>query len=218
MRLSRTFGGLPFMVAFILLPLAGCASGPRWQEEVVTFDGSKVVVERHVILDNLLNQEFSDIRHGAPPKGNMLRAPLSTSTWTSNWEALGLNPQAIGRVGGTWHLSATPMRCEGYDKWGRPVPPYVFFRYSGDTWQRITVGEFPAEIVKRNLTYFGPYDQRSAASSGFISAEKGPHLNPGLPDYVNDIYRSGVRGFEGCKRRLEALDANREPKPAAPGR
>jgi hypothetical protein len=180
------------------LPVTGCASGPTWKEEVVMFDGSKAVVERQVILGNVLDQEFSDIRHGPPVKGNTLRSPLADGTWTAEWEALGLNPQAIGRVGGAWYLSATPMLCGDYDKWGRPVPPYVFFKYAGTAWQRIEVDEFPREIAARNLTYPGSYDHRTAVATGFISAEKAKLLDPVLPDYLNNIYRSGTKGVEVC--------------------
>lgn len=178
------------------------------------FDGSKVVMERQVILGNVLDQEFSDVRHGPPVKGNILRSPLAGGKWTAKWEALGLYPQAIGRVGGAWYLSATPIRCDGYDKWGRPVPPYVFFKYSDQQWQRITVEEFPAEITRRNLTYPGSYDHRmAAAGTGFISAEKAKLLNPGVPDYLNRIYRSGaVFEWDDCKRRLEVLDRQKKPK------
>lgn len=183
------------------------------------FDGSKAVVERQVILGNLLDQEVSDIRHGRPVTGNVLRSPLADGKWTAKWEALGLNPQAIGRVGGTWYLSATPMLCEDYDKWGRPVPPYVFFKYFGEQWQRIPVDGFPAEITARNLTYPGSHDHRMAAASGFISVAQGKLLNPILPNHVNNIYRSGtVFEWEDCTRRLEAVDRRKERKSLQEGR
>jgi hypothetical protein len=195
------------------LPLAACATGPSWKEEVVMFDGSKVIVERQAILGNVLDQELSDVRHGPPVKGNRLRAPTSNGAWSETWEAMGLGPQAIGRVRGSWYLSATPMLCEDYDKWGRPVPPYVFFTYSGNRWQRITVDEFPSEITRRNLTYPGSYDHRQAAGTGFISVERAKLLNPRLPDYINNVYRSGtIYEWDDCRQRLEVLDRNRKPK------
>ncbi len=197
-------------VLALAVPLSGVAAGPAWKEEVVMFDGAKVVVEREVIHGHLLDQEFSDIRHGPPVKGNRLRVPLAEGGWSVSWEAMGLNPQAIGRVGGTWYLAATPMLCGDYDNWGRPVPPYVFFRYVGKEWQRIGLEEFPAEIGRRNLTYAGSYDHQQAAATGFISADKAKLLNTRLPDYINNIYRSGtVYEWDDCRRRLEVLDRNR---------
>jgi hypothetical protein len=192
------------------LPLAGCASGPAWKEEVVMFDGSKVVVERTAILGNALDQELSDVRHGAPVKGNTLRVPMQAGVSSATWEAMGLYPQALGRVRGSWYLSATPMSCGDYDKWGRPVPPYVFFQYSGESWQRITVEQFPSEITRRNLTYAGSYDHRQAAGTGFISAGQARLLNPSLPDSINSIRLGGsIERWEDCRRRLEVLDRNK---------
>jgi hypothetical protein len=193
------------------MPLAGCASGPSWKEEVITFSGERMVIERQVIEGALLDQQPSNIRFGPPIKGNVLRAPLPGGNWTTKWEALGLDPQAIGRVGDATYLSATPMLCGDYDKWGRPVPPYVFFRYVGTEWQRIQVEDFPAAISKRNLTYAGSQPHREAVSTGFISAEQGKLLNPGLSDAENNILRTGpVFGWDDCRRRLEVLDRKRK--------
>ena len=207
-------------VALVLsLPVTGCASGPTWKEEVVMFDGSKAVVERQQVLGNPLDRELSDITLGAPVKGNILKVPLSAGKWTSRWEAMGLNPQAVGLIAGIWYISATPKLCDDYDKWGRPIPPYVFFKYAGNAWQRITVEDFPAEITRRNLTYPGSGSHRSAAATGFISADQAKLLNPGLPDYVNNIYRSGmIFEWDDCKRRLEVLDRNKKPRPSGEGR
>jgi hypothetical protein len=194
------------------VPLAGCASGPSWKEEVITFSGERMVVERQVIEGALFDQQPSNMRFGPPVKGNVLRAPLPGGSWTTKWEALGLDPQAIGRVGDSLYLSATPMLCGDYDKWGRPVPPYVFFRYVGTAWQRITLEEFPDVISKRNLTYYVRSDiHRAAVTSGYISAEQGKLLNPGLAPSAENVYRSGHVGFERCRQRLEALDVQRKP-------
>jgi hypothetical protein len=52
-----------------------------------------------------------------------------------------------------------------------------------------------------------------AAGSGSITAEKARLLNPMLPDYVNNIYRSGtVFEWDDCRRRLEVLDRNQSQK------
>lgn len=174
-------------------------------------EGTKVVVEREQILGSRLDRELSDITLGPPVRGNILRAPLPTGGWTLEWKALGLDPQAIERVLGVWYLSATPMRCDGYDNWGRPVPPYVFFKYTGDAWQRISGEAFPAEIAKRNLTYWGSGAHRSAVAGGYISAEHALKVSPGigLPDYVNNVYRSGTKGVEACWEDFKLQDRAR---------
>ncbi len=207
--LARKFGTVLAAVLFGL-PQAGCASGPAWNEEVVMFDGSRAVVARTVILGNVLDQELSDVRHGPPVKGNTIRVPISAGALSSIWEGVGLSPQAVGRVGGKWFLSATLRSCADYDKWGRPIPPYVFFMYSDELWQRIGVEDFPPEIARRNLTYPGSYDHRQAAATGFISHEQARLLNPRLSDDINRILRNGtVEEWEDCRRRLEVLDRNK---------
>jgi hypothetical protein len=193
------------------VPLAGCASSPSWKEEVITFSGERMVVERQVIEGTLFDQQPSNMRFGPPVKGHVLRAPLPGGSWTTKWEALGLDPQAIGRVGDSLYLSATPMLCGDYDKWGRPVPPYVFFRYVGTAWQRITLEEFPDVISKRNLTYYVRSDiHRAAVTSGHISAEQGRLLNPGLSEGINNINRTGIKGAEACWEDFRLRDAARE--------
>jgi len=197
----------------LTLPLDGCASGPSWKEEVSMFDGSKVDIDRQLIQGNVLDQEFSDVRHGPPVKGNILRVHLSTGKLTSEWEAVGLIPLALGRVDSAWYLAAKPIGCGAYDTWGRPVPPYVFFAYSMDAWKRITVEEFPPQISKQNLSYPGSHDHSSAAARGYISAEQVQRLNHRLPDYVKKIYRNRpIWEWDDCRRRLEVMDRNKESK------
>ena len=136
-----------WVVALALgLPVTGCASGPTWKEEVVMFDGSKAVVERQQVLGNPLDRELSDITLGAPVKGNILRVPLSAGKWTSRWEAMGLNPQAVGLIAGIWYISATPKLCDDYDKWGRPIPPYVFFKY----WRECVAANHGGGVSRRD--------------------------------------------------------------------
>ncbi|PZP50676.1 MAG: hypothetical protein DI596_14980 [Azospira oryzae] len=62
-----------------------------------------------------------------------------------------LLPLAVGLKDGVACLAASPRTCPDYDRWGRPVPPYVFFKYQDGVWQRITVDEFPEDIGKANL-------------------------------------------------------------------
>jgi hypothetical protein len=181
------------------------------------FDGTKAVVERQVILGNVLDQEIQNIQRGPPIKGTTLRAPLPGGKWTSHWEAMGLDPIAIGQVGGVWYLAGAPGLCMDYDTWGRPVPPYVFFKYAAQRWERITADEFPAAISKRNLTFPGSSNHRAVVGTGFISAEQGSRLNPGVrSDYLNEIIRSRpVPAWEECREHLEGADRRWRPASAA---
>lgn len=186
------------------LSLAGCASGRAWKEEVVMFDGRKVVVERQQTLGNPLDRELSEVSLSRPPvTGNFLRVPLNNGGWSPIWEGPGLNPLALGKVGPDYFLAAWPVRCHNYDKWGRPVPPYVFFRFDGHAWQRVNVDAFPKEIDRLNMSLPGTDAHRAAVASGYVSAEGVPMLNFGAPDYIRTIKRAGTAGVEDCLHYFE---------------
>ncbi|MDH2917294.1 MAG: hypothetical protein PXX77_10525, partial [Gallionella sp.] len=44
-----------------------------------------------------------------------------------------------------------PAGCIAYNKWQRPNPPYILFKYLGDEWKHIPLEEFPAELAHSNL-------------------------------------------------------------------
>jgi len=50
--------------------------------------------------------------------------------------------------------------CLSYNKWGRPNPPYVFFKYGGKDWQRIQIAELPVEFKTINVAFGMPWDIR----------------------------------------------------------
>jgi hypothetical protein len=53
---------------------------------------------------------------------------------------------ALDFLNGVPYVATTPNRSFAYDKWNRPNPPYVFFRYVGE-WERIPLDEFPEPFV-----------------------------------------------------------------------
>jgi hypothetical protein len=188
---------------------SGCAFGPSWNEQVTLLDGSKVIVKRQTIVGSRFDRVVQDIRLPPPTRGNILYVPLLNEGWTSKWETMGLHPLAIDLVDGSWFLAAIPMLCEDYGKWGRPTPPYVFFKYFNETWERIPVDQFPSVIVRRNLT-IGSHEQRYVGRSGYVSADHGRGLNPVFPKHINNIIRSGaVYEWDDCRARLEVIDRNR---------
>ena len=114
-----------------------------WKEEVLLHDGSKIIVER--------SQSYGG-RHeiGQPPpiKEHVISFTLpgssKTVTWKSEYgEDLGrtnFNLLAVHVMNSTPYIVAEPNLCLSYNKWGRPNPPYVFFKYDGKAWQRIPLG------------------------------------------------------------------------------
>jgi hypothetical protein len=155
--------------------------GDSWKEEVLLHDGSTLIVNR--------SQSYGG-RHeiGQPPpiKEHTITFLLPGSdkliAWTSEYgEDIGRTNfylLAVHTLNGTPYIVASPNSCQSYNKWGRPNPPYVFFKYDGKEWQRISLEEFPAEFKTINvaLDILGR-EVKNLVSLGFVSSEKIKELN-----------------------------------------
>lgn len=163
--------------------------GDSWQEEVLLHDGGKMVVER--------SQSYGG-RHeiGQPPpiKEHVISFQIPGSneiiTWTSEYsEDIGrtnFNLLAVHVLNETPYLVASPNLCLSYNKWGRPNPPYVFFKYDGKAWQRIPLSQFPAEFNTINVALdIRGRELKNLVSLGFVSSEKIKELNKHtrIPEY-----------------------------------
>ena len=68
--------------------------------------------------------------------------------------------------------------CHAYNKWGRPNPPYGFFKYDGKAWQRIPLEEFPAEIKEANMVNSTQkHEHQLDAHSGVVTADEIKKIN-----------------------------------------
>lgn len=192
----------------LALALTGCAGGSRyWKEEVVLPDGRMLVVERWQKLGNPLNREIPDLKFGPPVVGYGLDIPIPGMNKTVRWEAdRSLSPLAIGIKGTTVYLAASPRTCPDYDRWGRPVPPYVFFKHEDGEWKRIGVEEFPEEIAQANLLV-GAHARE--VDSGYVPADAVKRGNRETSHDRRNIYRSGTAGFGACIWEFEQLEKNR---------
>lgn len=174
--------------------MSACATGgssTSWKEEVLMYDGSKIVVER--------SQTYGgrhEIGQSPPIKEHTISFSLpnasKTLTWTSEYgEGLGrtnFNLLALDIANGTPYLVVEPNLCLSYNKWGRPNPPYVIFKYDGKTWQRILLSELPAEFKAINLIVNNGREEdieRAASKLGYVSAGGVQKINSSLtqPEY-----------------------------------
>jgi len=150
---------LLFSVVIILplcLFLSGCALGPSawWKEEVLLHDGQTIIVDRALKRGGRheITQPSSITEHTLrfTPPGSR-----KSILWKSEFDpGIGystLDLMALDMVNGTPYIVAQPAGCLSYNKWGRPNPPYIFFKYSEGQWQQIPLGEFPVEITKPNV-------------------------------------------------------------------
>lgn len=200
---------------FVLaLLVQGCAGGGRyWREEVRLADGQTIVIERQHKLGNPLDREPQNYKFPPPVVGHVLDIPIPGTKEVARWETdKPLAPLAVGIRHGTAYLAASPGACWLYDQLGRPVPPYVFYRYEKDTWKRIAVDEFPDDIVNSNLLTGTGTDALNAIESMRVTTEMKDRVNRMAPpsSHYRTIYRSGVKGMEMCIRKLPPKSNGKE--------
>ena len=161
----RNLHGLRWLLQIISLiavvEMSGCAvvralpfGGDSWQEEVLLHDGRKLLITR--------SQTYGgrhEIGQPSPIKEHTVTFTLpdgnKTISWTSEYgKHLGrtnFDLLAVHVLNGTPYLVTEPNLCLSYNKWGRPNPPYVFFKYDGTAWQRIPLEAVPTEFTSMNV-------------------------------------------------------------------
>ena len=124
----------------------GFGDGVSWKEEVLLHDGSKIIVERW--------QKHGGRHEPAQRPGIAERSLNFTLPGTKNiikWKdeysddvgRSSLKPLALDIINGTAYIVTKPVGVLAYNKWGRPNPPYVIFKFEGKEWKRITLAELP---------------------------------------------------------------------------
>jgi hypothetical protein len=171
--------------------MSACAMGDKtsWKEEVLLHDGQKIIVER--------SQTYGgrhEIGQKPPVKEQKLTFILPGSnrsiTWKSEYsEDIGranLNLLALHVLNGTPYIVAEPNLCLAYNKWGRPNPPYVFFRYDGKAWQRIPLSAFPVELKSINVVINTLDHADEMSGQGMVSVAEVRELNSSLTRYSSE--------------------------------
>jgi len=155
--------------------------GNSWKEEVLLHDGQKIIVQR--------SQSYggrSEPGQAGPIKEHTVSFTVPGSnkpiTWTSEYgEDLGrtnFNLLALHVLNGTPYIVASPNLCLSYNKWGRPNPPYVFFKHDGSRWQRISLEQLPAEFRTINVVLsIQKFQADQLSSTGLTSVGGVKELN-----------------------------------------
>ncbi len=153
------------------LSLNACAGlfeigGTSWKEEVLLHDGQKIIVERSSSRGGR-----HELTQGPPIKEQSVTFSVPGSNRSIAWKSeysqdvgrANFNLLAVHVLNGTPYIVATPNLCLAFNKWGRPNPPYVFFRHDGEAWQRIPLETFPVEFKTFNVVIsFDNYDMFEA--------------------------------------------------------
>ncbi len=158
-------------------------SGTGWKEEVLLHDGSKIVVSRSVDRGGR-----HEIGQQPPIKKQSLTFTLPQTneriTWQSEFSSdVGLadfQPLLVDISKGSAYVVAHPVGCLAYNKWGRPNPPYVVFKYEGKEWKRISVAELPAEIKTPNIIFGSPDNHVQDLGTHFVKTASIQKINSSL--------------------------------------
>ena len=186
--------------------LAGAAGagGDTWQEEALLHDGRTIVVER--------SQTYGgrhEIGQSVPAKEHTIRFKLpnnNTVTWTSEFgEGLGrtnFNVLALHIKNDTPYLIVEPNLCLSYNKWGRPNPPYLIFKWAPNAWTRIDMGALPPEFKTINLIVNNSRIeeiQENSKAKGYVPAAYVKVMNGRLPQpEYRSILREAVNYDPSC--------------------
>lgn len=153
-----------------------------WKEEILLQDGTKLIAERSDIFDSSMNHE---IGQGAPlaEHKTVFKIPGTNQTviWKSDNRSLSdpdyLDLLALDILDGVPYVATTTGRCHTYNKWQRPNPPYIVFKYVGE-WKFIALEEFPEQFkvnIIVNSYDFNEIDKQKVSEEshkyGFIRAE-----------------------------------------------
>jgi hypothetical protein len=157
--------------------------GPAsWKEEVLLHDGTKIVVERSQTRGGRGEVGQSPIREQSikftlpgSNKNITWKDEYSKDVGHSNFDLL-----ALQILNGTPYIAVSPYGCLAYNKWDRPNPPYVFFMFDGNVWQRISLSDSPPEFNEANLVINASAHEKKLVSQGFVSAVMIRKLNSSL--------------------------------------
>lgn len=189
-----------------------CADGTSWKEEVLLHDGKKLIVERSVVRKGRrepfqrppIGEESLSFKHPVTQERIRWKDEYGDDVGMSNFGLLMLEVDQTAA-----YIVAEPRGCLSYNKWGRPNPPYVVFRFQGGDWKRIALQELPARFNTPNLIMSSPDDAAKQARGGLVTAEmvdqinnKGPFsaAHPQPPQYktiVREPLKPGAMGV-GC--------------------
>ena len=112
--------------------------------------------------------------------------------------AFNFNPVALHILHGVPYIVAEPNLCQSYNKWGRPNPPYVLFKYEGKLWQRILLSDLPMEFKDINLVVNSKGEEKIITAQSVVTAQLIKKLNGELdqPEYRRLLREPLVR--ENC--------------------
>lgn len=184
---------LPFVMSMNANASLFGFGGTSWKEEAQLHDGSMLVVQRSVERGG---------RHEIGQKPPYKEQSLSfnwpsvgrTVTWNDHYsediQTANFLPLLVDIYKGSPYIVASTMGCLSYNKWGRPNPPYVVFKYDGSDWKRIPLPELPIEIKQPNLVFSAPDEAVEKLGTTNVTAEA---IQKIIGNYMQPEYKTILR-------------------------
>jgi hypothetical protein len=87
--------------------------------------------------------------------------PAGEIEWTTDFRDSQPEPNSLSLIAfdivkGVPYIATRPAGCIAYNKWQRPNPPQIFFKYVDKQWVRVALAEFPSEITQANVVLGRP--------------------------------------------------------------
>ncbi len=195
--------GLILLAAINLWACAGLVPYVKsWKEEVQLHDGRVIVVERLLKLNGYPTLDAQERAVRSETVTFSLPGSNKRISWQIEYrddvpEPNGAGPLLLDVVGGVPYLATSPAGCIAYNKWGRPNPPYILFKYINDAWQRIALEEFPPELVHANL--MSTPDSRLLQPYYTLEQVKAQMQGRNIADAAKTILREAMPNYgKGC--------------------
>lgn len=195
------------LTACALLVMAYYAGvfGYYWREVAELHDGRQVVVTRHQTYGGR-----HEIGQGPPISLQRLTFTVPETGERVTWESsttpdigrINLLALAVHILDGTPYVISEPHLCLAYNKWGRPDPPYVLFKYENREWKRIPIEELPAEFKTLNLVINTKSHHKEITNfirNWTVQPELIRKLNSSLKQLEYQVIQRGPQG-RGCDK------------------
>lgn len=195
------------LALFLGMSLSACAavsglgSALSWKEEVLLHDSRIMVVERSQTLGGrptiASRERVITVEEWAFPFPGMVSPIVWKTGYCNPPRCDNLMLLLVGLVDGVPYLATSPAGCLAYNYWGRPNPPYVFFKYVDKGWTRIDVKAFPQQLNISNVVVGRP-DPKNRA--GVLNRSTVAEENRLLESYRRQIAREEIKaGPTGCE-------------------
>jgi hypothetical protein len=183
-----------------------------WKEEVKLHDGQVIISERHY---NLAGFAYLDSSERTPLDETVTFTLPSTNkkiTWKNDFrdsvpEQNSLNHFRFDIVNSVPYLATYPAGCISYNKWGRPNPPQILFKYENEQWKRITLADLPPELIGMTANVIVGRPASSLLKSFYAVADVNAKNAPISTVEYKTILRDPIRSAgEGCGEMIRVND------------